>query len=323
MAAIGASGLYSLGVAFQAMEARKAPHEEHLRLALAWGLVKRGRWLFGTGMSMLGWPLQVLAVHLAPLVIVQPAMAVGLVVLLFAGERMLGERGGRYEHVAMAAIILGVIGAGLCAPPPSNTHTTERLEIVLPLAALGAASLLPYLLKPFGRNWPDLTIVCAGLAFGWSGVATKLASDDLFNGFLLVALAWGVSTAVASGVGTLSEMSALQSRPAILVAPVVFVTQTVIPVVLAPTILEEHFTSTPAGGIPLALSLAVLIAGAGALARSPLLLALMEPQEVSDWSDSTARPSEASRATSPSSQATEAGEPLSETTSTSPARIPR
>jgi hypothetical protein len=322
-AAIGASSLYSLGVAFQAVDAREAPSEEHLRLALAWGLVKRSRWLLGTGLSMLGWPLQLLAVHLAPLVVVQPAMAVGLLVLLFAGERMLGERGGTYEHIAMAAIIIGVIGAGLCAPPPSNTHTTERLEIIIPLAVLGAASLIPYALKPFGRSWPDMTIICAGLAFGWSGVATKLASDDLFNGALVAAIAWGLSTAAASGVGMLSEMSSLQSRPAILVAPVVFVTQTVVPVVLAPTILEEHFTDTPAGGIPLGLSLALLIAGAAALARSRLLVALMEPQEVSDCSDSTDRPSEASRDASRSSHSTDAGEPSSDTTSTSPARILR
>ena len=41
-------------------------------------------------------------------------------------------------------------------------------------------------------------MIGAGLAFGWSGVATKLASDDLHNGHLLVAVAWGLSTAAAS-----------------------------------------------------------------------------------------------------------------------------
>src|SRR5437762_12504259 len=72
-AAVGASTLYSLGIALQALDAREAPHEEHLRLALARGLVRRGRWLFGTGLSILGWPLQIVALLLAPLVVVQPA----------------------------------------------------------------------------------------------------------------------------------------------------------------------------------------------------------------------------------------------------------
>ena len=92
-AAVGASTLYSLGIALQALDAREAPHEEHLRLALARGLVRRGRWLLGTGLSMLGWPLQIVALLLAPLVVVQPALAVGLLVLMFAGERMLARAG--------------------------------------------------------------------------------------------------------------------------------------------------------------------------------------------------------------------------------------
>jgi hypothetical protein len=323
VAAIGASTLYSLGIALQAMDAREAPHEEHLRLALAWGLIRRARWLAGTGLSILGWPLQVLALLLAPLVVVQPALAVGLLALMFMGERMLGEHAGRYEYLAMGAIILGVVGAALCAPPRATTHGSENLTITIVLVALGAVSLIPYLLRGLGHPWPELTMICAGFAFGWSGLATKLASDDLSNGHLVVAAIWGLSTAAASGVGVLSEMSALQARPAILVAPVVFVTQTVIPVALAPTLLGEHLGATPLGGAPLLASLALLIAGAAMLARSPLLLALMEPQPTSDSSGSEESPSAASRETIRSSPSTEPAEPSSETTSTSPARIGR
>ena len=64
-AAVGASTLYSLGIALQAMDAKEAPRDEHLRLALAWGLLRRARWLAGTGLSILGWPLQVVALLLA------------------------------------------------------------------------------------------------------------------------------------------------------------------------------------------------------------------------------------------------------------------
>ena len=112
-AAVGASTLYSLGIALQAMDAKEAPHEEHLRLALVRGLLRRARWLLGTGLSILGWPLQVVALLLAPLVVVQPTLAAGLLVLLFLAERMLGEHAGRYEHLAMSAIVLGVLGAAL------------------------------------------------------------------------------------------------------------------------------------------------------------------------------------------------------------------
>jgi hypothetical protein len=322
-AAIGASALYSLGIALQAMDAKEAPGAEHLRLALVWGLVRRARWLLGTGLSILGFPLQVVALLLAPLVVVQPALAMGLLVLLFLAQRMLGEHAGRYEHVAMGAIVLGVVGAGLFAPPRSTMHTSEQLAITLVLVGLGVASLLPYLLRMFGRPLAEVTMIGAGLAFGWSGVATKLASDDIASGHLVVAAAWILSTAAASAVGVLSEMSALQERPAIQVAPVVFVTQTVIPVVLAPLLLGERFGATPLGGVPLGASLALLIAGAALLARSPLLLALMEGERVSHASGSTPSRSTASSETIRSSPDTDEGDPPSSTTRTSPARIGR
>src|SRR5437762_9947943 len=136
-AAVGASTLYSLGIALQALDARETPHEEHLRLALAWRLVRRARWLTGTGLSMLGWPLQVVALLLAPLVVVQPALAAGLLVLMFLAERMLGEHAGREEHLAMFAIVAGVVGAGLTAPPRSTTHSSQQLTITLVLLGLG------------------------------------------------------------------------------------------------------------------------------------------------------------------------------------------
>jgi drug/metabolite transporter (DMT)-like permease len=322
-AAVGASTLYSLGIALQALDARETPPEEHLRLALAWGLVRRVRWLAGTGLSILGFPLQVVALLLAPLVVVQPALAIGLLALLFFGQRILGEHAGRYEYLSMLAILIGVAGAALSAPPRTTAHTSQQLTITLVLVGLGCASLLPYVLHMLHRSPAAVTMVGAGLAFAWSGVATKLASDDLAQGHLVPAAAWALSTAAASGVGVLSEMSALQSRPAIQVAPVVFVTQTVVPVVLAPLLLGESFAATPLGGVPLAASLALLVAGATLLVRSPLLLALMESERVSHASGSAPSPLPSSQAMIRSNRASDAGEPSSSTTSTSPARAGR
>jgi drug/metabolite transporter (DMT)-like permease len=296
LAAVAASGLYSLGVALQAMDAKRTPHTEHLHPALALNLLRRARWLAGTGLSMLGWPLQVVALLLVSLVIVQPTMAVGLLVLLFFGERMLGERAGRREHLAMGAIVIGVAGIAATGPERSTSHT-NNLTVTLVLLGLGLLTLLPYIINRVRRPGASLTMIAAGLGFAWSGVATKLFSDDLSRGRLGFAAAWGISTAAASAVAALSEMSALQMRPAIQVAPVVFVTQTVVPVILAPLLLGESFSSTPLGGIPLSISLAVLVVGAAALARSPLLLALMEGEAVSEPSGSTESPLERSHET--------------------------
>ncbi len=354
LAAVAAATFYSLGFSYQALEAREAPADEHLRPALALRLLKRARWLGGTGISMLGWPLQLVALALAPLVVVAPALALGLPVLMVLGERMLGERAGRREHLAVATIVVGVAGAAVFAPARSETHA-HWMTLTVVLGGLAVASLLPYALLRLGRPMPFVTMLGAGLAFGWSGVATKLASDDLLYGYIGAAIAWGIATGGASAVATLSEMSSLQRRPAIQVAPVVFVIQTAVPVALAPILFNESFASTPAGGIPLGISLALVVVGAAVLARSPLLLALMAPERpgsraeeeeeeeeaaaaatatatepaesqpppVSAASDSAERPSEASRPSTSSTPRTERDEPSTVTTKTSPARAGR
>jgi hypothetical protein len=322
VAAVAASTLYSLGVAFQATEAKEAPDEQHLRLALAWRLLRRARWLKGTGMSILGFPLQVVALLLAPLVVVQPTLAAGLIVLVFVAQRMLGEHAGKREHLAMLVIVASVAGIALTAPARGSSHS-NRLEITLVLVGLGLLTMTPYILSATGRRVASITMIGAGLGFAWSGVATKLAADDIERGHLLVASLWVISTAGASAVGALSEMSALQERPAILVAPVVFVTQTVVPVVLGPLLFGETFASTPGGGVPLVFFLAVLIAAAASLARSPLLLALMAGELVSDESDSTRSPSDASQETMRSIPDADAADPSAVITRMSPARTPR
>ncbi len=80
----------------------------------------------------------------------QPSLAVGLLVLLFIAQRMLGEHAGRTEYRAMGAIVVGVIGIALCAPPRTHTHTSEELTITLVLLGLGLASLIPYVLRRSG-----------------------------------------------------------------------------------------------------------------------------------------------------------------------------
>lgn len=291
VAAVGASTLYSLGVALQAMDAKLVPQTHHLRISLMRQLVVRSRWLLGTGLSILGWPLQVTALLLAPLVVVQPALAAGLLVLLILGQRMLHEHAGRREHLAMVAIVVGVAGCAWLAPEKSSTHAGP-LTVTIVLVALGLTTLLPYMLRYLGRPSATMTMIGAGLGFAWSGVATALAAQALDAHHLGLAAAWGVSTAGASGIGALSELSALQQRPAIQVAPVVFVTQTLVPVALAPLLFGESFASTPLYGVPLVASLLLVAGGAASLARSPVLLTLMAGEAVSTDSDSVPRPSE-------------------------------
>lgn len=341
-AAAAASTFYSLGIAVQALDAKQAHPDHQLRLSLLGHLFRQWRWLAGTGLTALGWPLQIVALLLAPFVVVQPALAAGLLVLLAVGERMLGERPGRREVLAVAAIVAGVAGVAAVAPERSTAHSATAMLVGV-LAGLGAVAFLPYLLRALGRTAPLVTMFGAGLGFAWSALVTKLVADAASNGHWLTALGWAVSTGIASGLATISEMTALQTRPAIQVAPVVFVVQTLVPVTLAPLLLHENLFHTPLDGVPLLLSLGVLLAGAASLASSPALIALMAPDigagagraaslavpppaaagQTSVESGTAASRAEASSALTRDSAPIEAVDPSSVTTTTSPARSRR
>ena len=274
----GASTLYSLGIAVQALDARDADHEHALRISLMRHLVTRARWLAGTGMTALGWPLQILALTYAPLVVVQPALASGLLVLLGVGERILGERPGRRELLSVAAIVAGVAGIAALAPDRSSHHV-HGAGIVVVLALLGVAAFVPFGLQLAGRAIASATMIGAGLGFAWSGLANQFVADAAGGGHVGTAISWAAASASAALVGLTCEMSALQRRPAIVVAPVVFVVQTLIPVLLAPLVVHASFLDSPLSGVPLLGCLGVLLVGATLIARSPALLAVSRARD--------------------------------------------
>jgi drug/metabolite transporter (DMT)-like permease len=224
-------------------------------------------------MTVLGWPLQILALSEVGLVVVQPTLALGLLVLLAVGERMLGESPGRRELLAVAAIVAGVAGIAALAPGHDTRHV-HGVALIVVLAGLGLAATTPFILALIGRSSANATMIGAGLAFAWSGLVNQFVADAGDNGHWGTAVAWAVGAAVAAIVGLTCEMSALQRRPAILVAPVVFVVQTVVPIGLAPFVVQSSFVDSPLSGIPLIGCLIVLLAGATTIARSPALLAV-------------------------------------------------
>jgi drug/metabolite transporter (DMT)-like permease len=267
ISAVGASCLYNASIAMQALEAREVPAEHSLRPSLLGRLLRNRRWLLATGLGLLGWPLEIAALLLAPLTVVQPCLASGLILLLWLGATRLGEAPGRREAIAVAAIVLGVGGVALVAPERTTDHAgTGAIALALGLVALPIAA--PYLFR--GRTGAAglLAVVAAGFGYAWTAIASKLLTDELAAGSVAIAAAWLATAAASESLALLSEMSALQRRPATHVAPVMFAVQVLVPVVLAPLIFGESWGSTPLGGAALLAFMAIALAGTVLLAGS-------------------------------------------------------
>jgi len=260
-AAAGAAACYDTAYALQALEARSAPARHALRIALLHHLARRPLWLGAIALSVAGWPLQLLALSLAPLTLVEPTLALGLLLLLALGVTLLGEHVGRREVLGVLLIIAGVAGIA-AASPGRSTHHAGAATLAPTLAVLGAVALTPYL---FRRTRGAGLVVSAGAGDAWAAFAAKLVVDELSHGRWPAALGLAVAAGLAVGVGFISELTALQSYPATRVGPVVLVMQIVIPVLLAPLVGGERWGT---GGPILVVALAAVAFGAALLASS-------------------------------------------------------
>jgi drug/metabolite transporter (DMT)-like permease len=259
--AAAAAVCFDGALAFQAAEARQ---EDTMRAGhLLARLARRPRWLVATGLAALGWPLQLAALSLAPVTLVQPTLAFGLVVLLVASALVLHEPIGRAEVAGALAIIGGVVVLTLAAPDHGDSHS-GLVALVAVIAPLAVLALAPWLRHARGR------VAALGAAAGFvaTGLTTKLVSDGFGTSDVLAIVGWGLLTAVLAVGAAADDMGAMQDLPASRVAPAILVAEIVGPVLLAPFLFGEKWSQTPGGGVWIVIGLAAVLCGALPLASS-------------------------------------------------------
>src|SRR4051812_20161691 len=175
-----ASVLFNLAIVIQAQEAREVPQErEHgLQLSLIVRLLRRPRWLLGTALGLVAFPLQTVALLWAPLTAVQPADAAGLLLLLFLGARMLHERVGRREIAAVMAIVTGIVVLTITAPKRQVTQV-DSTDVLLPMLGVALVALAPLAFRRRIGADSIAVVLGAGFAFALGAFCAKILADAL------------------------------------------------------------------------------------------------------------------------------------------------
>ena len=146
LAALIASVLFNVGIVLQAVDARVAPKSLSLRLGLLARLLRRPVWLLGLFLGLVGvWPPAV-AYSKAPLVLVQPVLALGLLLVLVLGVRILHETVGSREIAGVVAIIAGIALVAWGAPAHSEAHRGWA-AVVSVFVGLSLAGLAPFVTR--------------------------------------------------------------------------------------------------------------------------------------------------------------------------------
>lgn len=233
-------------------------------------LLKRPRWISGLGLMGVGMILQLGALTLAPLMVVQPIGAIALVITSFLNSRSTKTPLNRGTILAIGLSTFGVGGFVITATQvAAQVELTDRnLLRVLELLVL-ILVVFGVLFFTIGKRVKALTfIVGAGVLYGFVATLAKVVIQRLYqmDYDLLTLLALG-SMIGAVLLGGWFVQNAYASGPPDLVIAGLTVIDPMVAVAIAIGVLGEANQANPISGTVFALSGLVAIAGVWMLSK--------------------------------------------------------
>jgi multidrug transporter EmrE-like cation transporter len=285
----GSALLYDAGYVLEKQALTELPP---LRLTPA-GIIRTAgssrRWLAGFVAMLVGLGLQVVALTLAPVSVVQPILAGGLIALAAAGGSLLGETLDRRHRWALVLVLIAVVGVAASARGGSVIGRSVPLGsfALMGLVVAGGAVAAFVVSRRLERGAVGLagTAVAAGLFYGYGAVAEKAVATRLVSGGVVSGAVGSLATAypwvflVTSLAGMVVFQGGLQAHPASLMASLTNTVSTVCALVGAAIVFGE---SPLPSGWWIAVRVAGLLSGAGAVAvlvAGPSLNASGDPAE--------------------------------------------
>lgn len=237
-------------------------------------LVRRPRWLIGTGLLGLAVLFQISALSLAPLIVVQPLGAIALVVTSVLNARISKTKLNRATIIAISLCVSGVFGFVVTASTIAQEYvlTDAQMWQVLAILAVILTILITVAIRKAKNGKAIYFVAGAGVLYGFVATLTKVVIQRIYQGqFEWVTFLCLVVLGVAVSLGGWFVQSAYSSGPPDLVIAGLTVIDPMVAVFIAGTILGEAHQAS-------ALTIILfLIFGAAAIV-GVLLLSQFHPQ---------------------------------------------
>jgi drug/metabolite transporter (DMT)-like permease len=186
-----------------------------LSIKQLFSLLVKPKWLSGTAFMALGIGLQLAALSLAPLIVVQPVGAIALVITSLLNARVTKTKLNRGTIIAISLCTLGIAAFVAMASGVANETVLNDDRLREVLGVLGAILVIfTVLFFTLGRQAKALTyVVGAGVLYGFVATLAKVVIQRIYQTqfewltvFCLVALigavslgSWFVQNAYSSG----------------------------------------------------------------------------------------------------------------------------
>lgn len=243
--ALAASACFNIGLALQKRAALQLPRVRGFTPATFAAFLRARRWLLASSLIVVGWVLQFFALRLAPIGIVLPAVASGVVFQAWLAVRFFGEHLGPTEAWGIAACAAGVVLIGISIDPKIEvaTQVIDLRALWLVLAVLITSSALGVVAAKAKSHWSETGLaLSAGLLYATTGLLTKALGifgwrDDSRLAALVTLVAM-----IALGVAAVFVLQAAQQRGrALVIVPLMGVVADFLPALLGPVVFDESW----------------------------------------------------------------------------------
>lgn len=179
----------------------------------AWRLLRAGfrsrAWLSGQALGTIGFAVQITAVAIAPLSLVQAFAAGGLAVSVPLAAGLFGHRIGRDQVIAIL-----LVAASLASLPIGLSGSTDRVRAMTLIGAVLVVGIVATGLAL--RRSPTLRAIAAGLFYGVADAAIKTISVRWgSHGVGALLSGWTLLAATATFAGFLAFQAALRTGSAV------------------------------------------------------------------------------------------------------------
>ncbi len=271
---VGATGFFSLATALKHRSAGFTPHtadeRPHKIVDLIVDTARSPLWFGGLLCDVGGLALQVYALHIGPLAVVQPLMISALVMSLVVNHWVAGTRVRKREVGAGLMLVAALAGFLLAsgAVSPSNIGPSVQpdhwpatvagvLAVVLSLICVLIARRLPH-----GRG-TALIGVAVGITYAGTAALIKSITNIYDHGMMAVLSSWQLYAFAAAGVaGLLLSQLAFQSGPLTASLPAIATVDPLLSVVLGVVVYDERLRPGARAAVEEAVFLVLLCAAA-------------------------------------------------------------
>lgn len=285
-ASLGSAAFFAVSTALRHRSAGKMPQVHHFRpselLGFAAATLRHPLWLGGILADVGGLGLQVLALHMGALTVVQPLLVSAVLFALMVGHWVAGTRISRREVVLGAVLVLAVAGFLIVSgAATAQAEQTDRLPAALAagtsliaVASCVIASRVATRRKLGSRRAAALLGVAVGTIYAGTAALIKASTNLAQHGPAALLASWQLYALLAAGaVGLFLAQMAFQAGPLTASLPATATTDPLVSVLLGVVVYDERLRS---GVVPLLLALLCLVLMSVAVALLSQVRAVVE-----------------------------------------------